>query len=188
MSNQVILWSMLIMPWMTIFFMKKENIKRYMPVALFTAITAAIIFESGITLRMWSIRETIFPLNQMITATYGAIPALTLLIFRFTYGRLWLYVLTNAIVDFGFAYIVIPWLVSRGIIGFLNSSLQVFLINFVQQFVLYGYQMWQEEIFVRSERTVSLNLQPAVAKPLPEPTDQNIKTTDDKSESSVSNT
>jgi len=29
MSNQLILWGMLTAPWLTLFFMKKEDIKRY---------------------------------------------------------------------------------------------------------------------------------------------------------------
>ncbi len=34
MSNQILLWSVLILPWLTLFFMKKEDIKRLMPASL----------------------------------------------------------------------------------------------------------------------------------------------------------
>ncbi len=167
MSNQIILWSMIILPVLTLFFMNKEDIKRYTPVALLTAVTSSIIVGSGTTLQFWAVRETLFPLNQMLPDIYAAVPIFTMWIFKFTYGRLWLYVATNAIVDIGFAYIILPWLVRIGILEFLSSSLLVYLINIVHQFVLYGYQMWQDDIFAVSERTeLSPILQPAATKPV----------------------
>lgn len=175
MSNQALQWSMLILPWLTLFFMKKEAVKRYMPVALLTAVTGAIIVESGITLGLWSVTETLFPLNQIPVYIYGAIPAFTMWIFRFTYGRFWLYVATNAIVDIGFAYMILPWLVNRGILGFLGSSFQVYLINIGHELLLYGYQLWQDDAFARSERPVyHPALQPAAAKPLTENQDTRL--------------
>ncbi|WP_269083310.1 hypothetical protein [Ornithinibacillus contaminans] len=43
MLNQVILWGILIAPWLTLFFMKKDAIKRYMPVAIFASIVNACL-------------------------------------------------------------------------------------------------------------------------------------------------
>lgn len=181
MSNQVILWGMLIFPLLTIFFMKLENIKRFMPVALFTVVTQAIIIESGITLGFWGIRETLFPLNQMPIFTYGAIPAFTMWIFKFTYERFGLYIATNAIIDFGYAYVIIPWLVARGIGDLFRSSLLVFSISIIHAAVLYGYQIWQEGIFALHEKaSSSTSLQPAAAKPLSKSQNQEEKSSDDE--------
>jgi hypothetical protein len=47
MSNQVLLWSMLILPWLTLFFMSTENIKKWTPVALFSALTSVLAVELG---------------------------------------------------------------------------------------------------------------------------------------------
>ncbi|NPV91219.1 MAG: hypothetical protein HPY50_10665 [Firmicutes bacterium] len=117
MSNIVILWGMLLFPWTTLFFMKGEEIRRYLPVALFATATTALVVESGITLGLWNVQETFYPLNQMPAYVYGAVPVVTLWIFRFTYGRFWLYLAVNAAFDFFFAYIFLPWLVRRGIFG-----------------------------------------------------------------------
>ncbi len=169
MSNTVILWSMIIVPILSLFFMKKADIKRFAPVALLTAATGAIIVESGITLRLWAVKETLFPLNQMPPYIYAAIPIFTMWIFKFTYGRIWLYVITNAIIDVGFAFVILPWLVRIGIFEFLSSSLLVYLINIVHEFILYGYQMWQDNILVQADKPARLLMpQPAAAKPCPE--------------------
>ena len=149
MNNQLIQWAMLIVPWLTLFLMKREDIKRYMPVGLFAALTGAIIGEFGSTLQFWGIGETVFPFKHTPLFAYGAIPVAAMWVFKFTYGRFWTFVVTNAILDIGFAYVVFPWLVSIGVFSFLRSSLVVYLINWGHQMILYGYQMWQDDIFVQ---------------------------------------
>lgn len=167
MSKQFILWSMIVFPLFTLFFMKKEDRKRYAPVALLTAATGSIISEAGITLKLWATKETLFPLNQIPPYIYISIPVFTMWIFKFTYGRFWHYLAANAVIDFGFAYLILPWLVHVGIVEFLRSSLLVYLINFVHEFILYGYQMWQNELLVPAKKKTNLSiLQPVIAKPL----------------------
>lgn len=168
MSNQTILWGMLLAPWLTLIFMPGKDVKRFMPVGLLTAVTSAIIYESGITLMFWGAGETLFPLKQTSTFIYGALPAFAMWIFKYTYGRFWTYVVTNAIFDIGFAYILLPWLVSRGIMSSVNSH-TVYLINIGHEMVLYGYQMWQDDPCLKYTRAgFKKNPQPVAAKPLPE--------------------
>ncbi|WP_245867927.1 hypothetical protein SPSIL_009940 [Sporomusa silvacetica DSM 10669] len=167
MSNQVILWTMLILPWITLFFMKKEDIKRFMPVGLLTAVTSAIIVESGITLRLWETQETIYPLNQMMPYVYGLSPVLSMWIMKYTYGRFVIYMVTNIILDIGFSYIFLPSLDNRGIFHFVRATpLVAYLPTIPHTAVLYAYQIWQEGIYVRTERLqqASVILQPGVAK------------------------
>jgi hypothetical protein len=166
MNNQIILWSMIILPVFTLLFIKKDDIKRYTPVALLTAVTGSIIVESGTTLELWAVKETLFPLNQIPPYIYTSIPIFTMWIFKFTYGRLWLYVVTNAVVDIGFAYVILPWLVRIGIFEFISSPLLVYLINITHEFLLYYYQIWQDDIFVLSRHRNSFMSQPLLAKPL----------------------
>lgn len=168
MNNQVILWSMLILPWLTLFFMKKEDIKRYMPAALFAAITSIAIIEAGETLKWWAIKETVYPLHN-ISYVYGMIPVLTMWLFRFTYGRFWLYMAIDSILNLGFTYLVLGYYLSnRGIFEYIGiTPFQTFLIVTAHGILLYAYQIWQVGVFVRPDRTsFSTNLQPAAPKPL----------------------
>ena len=115
MSNQIILWSMLILPWLTIFFMKKEEIKRFMPAALFTIVTTVLIFDIGITLKMWVVKENIYPLNEMLPFVFGLLPVSTLWFLKFLYRRFLLYFILQLVFSIGFAYVMQPWLNTRGI-------------------------------------------------------------------------
>lgn len=172
MSNQIIQWSMLLLPWLTLLLMNREDVKRFAPVGVLSALTGAIIGEIGGTLHFWGIGESVFPFSHSATFAYGAIPVTSMWVFKFTYGRFWLYLITNAILDLGFAYIILPWFVSIGILSFLRSSLNVYIINWGHQILLYGYQIWQEGIFVKNEKASRYsNLKPAAAKPLPQSED-----------------
>jgi hypothetical protein len=67
MSNQVILWSMLIVPLMTLIFMPREDIKRYMPAGLLVTLTSILAYDIGISYGCWALRETTYPLAVIPT-------------------------------------------------------------------------------------------------------------------------
>ncbi|MEA4926973.1 MAG: hypothetical protein VB084_16930 [Syntrophomonadaceae bacterium] len=166
MSAQTIAWSVIVLPWLTLFLMKKEDVKRFLPVALFTVVSSAIIYESGITFNMWSTRETAYPLSQMLPSIYGAFPVLTMWVFKFTYDRFWSYLATNAVLDIVWAYVIFPWFVASGILVFLKSNIYAFILTICHAILVYGYQIWQEDKLVPAVRRIfSPRIQPAATKP-----------------------
>jgi hypothetical protein len=68
---------MFILPWFTLFFMKRDDIKRYMTVALFATITSILIVEIGDTLRWWVVKETANPLHSL-SYLYETNPVITM--------------------------------------------------------------------------------------------------------------
>lgn len=153
MSNQIILWSMLILPWLTIFLMKKEEIKRFMPSALFTIVTAVFICDIGVTLKMWVFKENIYPLNEMLPLVFGLLPVSTLWFLKFFYRRFWLYSILQLVFSIGFAYILQPLLNRRGIWVRVNATSFLALLPAIPHFIsIYLYHMWQEDIFAVSNK------------------------------------
>ena len=147
MSNHIILWSTLLLPWLTIFFMKKEEIKRFMPAALFTIIISLLIFDIGITLKMWVVKDNIYPLNEIVPLEFGLLPVTTLWFLKFFYRRFWLYCIVQLVFSIGFAYILQPWLSTRGIWVRVNATSFLALLPAIPHFIsIYLYQMWQEDI------------------------------------------
>lgn len=166
MSNEVILWGTLIIPWLSLFFMPKEDAKRYMAVGFLATILSIVVTEIGIRHAWWAIRETIYPLAVIPTYTYGFFPVMPMWLFKYLYGRFGLYLAVDTVLNIVFAFVVLPWFASRGIVDF-DGGLQVFIFESLIAIIMYSYQIWQEGIFVRSERTSFLpNLQPAAAKRL----------------------
>lgn len=170
MSKQVILWSSLIIPWLTLLFMKRENIKRYMPVALLAIVTSVLIYDTGITFGLWIIQETVFPFNQLMPFLFGAMPVLTMWVLNFTFGRFGAYMFTNLILDIGFNFILLDiFLPNRGIMGLSVPPYKTLPITLTHAVLLYGYQIWQENIWITGEKkSLSATVQPVAAKPLPE--------------------
>jgi len=140
MDPQLILWMLLIVPLLSLFLMKKEKLKRFMPVSLFTAFTSGIIYEIGIIIGIWYFQTIAFPF-----VLYGFFPAVAIWVFRFTYGRFGLFIATNALIDLVWAFIIFPWLSKMGLIGMWPwTPLIVYLFSLAHSCLLYGYQMWQE--------------------------------------------
>ena len=169
MTNQVFSWFTFVAPWFTLVFMKREDIKRYMPVALLAAVLTTIIHDIGIGLGFWVVRDNAYPLYEMLPYFFALIPVITLWIFKFTNGSLWIYIITNLILDIGFVFIFLGNLLpARGIYALIGITRpQVLLINVAHFTLLYIYQKWQEgELLPVKEKSFSPNLHSAVAKPL----------------------
>ena len=140
MSNQVIILLMFIVPWLTLFFIGKHNLNRFISAGLFTAVTSGIIYQMGLIFNFWYFKEISFPLIMS-----GALPVAAMWILRFTYGRFWIYTLTNAFFDLGFAFVLFPWFSRTEILGIGPwTGLIVYVINFIHAASIYGYQLWRE--------------------------------------------
>lgn len=160
MSNRIVVWSLLILPWFSLFLMKKKEIRRFMPLALFTMVVTSIVIEAGTSLNLWQTRITTYPLNQTLSYVYGLAPVVAIWIFKYTYGRFWSYMVADAVFNLGFAFFFTPWLAGRGVKVLITSRWSVFLIVTGLSVALYLYQMWQENAWA-DRRASSFELQPA---------------------------
>lgn len=172
MSNQTLMWSILVLPWLSLAFMKKDAIKRFMPVALLSALTSVLVVEMGENLGWFAYGESADPLRTGYYIIFGLNIVTTIWLFYFLYGQFWRYMIIDTVLNFGFIYLFhVYFLGSRGL--FQEVGITPFtnaLIPTVDGILLYGYQLWQEGIFVPAERTATVRrsriLQPEAAKPL----------------------
>ena len=171
MSNQIILLGTLIVPWLTLFFMPREDLKRYFSAGLLGGFLSILVSEVGVANGWWYFRETTYPLAMMSSYTYGLFPVIPMWILKYTFGRFWIYCGVEIIFNTIFATLVLPWFGSRGFLDFNAGFISFFLASIIA-LIIYGFQIWQARIFVRSETSISPNLQPAVAKPLPKKPEQ----------------
>lgn len=164
MSNATLMWSMLFIPWFTLLFMKREEVRRWFPVSMAAVILTHIINDFGVTLGFWELKESFPPFKYLQPYFYGAMPVLTIWVFKFTYDRFWLYMLANTILDIGFNFLLLDYILpSRGIIGFYILPLYSLPITLVHAAAIYLYQKWQD-----GELQIELvpNVKPAAVKPL----------------------
>lgn len=167
MSNQIILWGTLIMPWLTLLFMPKEDIKRYISVGFLSTILCIIVYETGIRNMWWATRENIYPFVEILAFFFSFFLIIPMWLLKYTYGRFGLYLTVDTILNAIFAFTILPWLGTRGILDY-NASLIAFIFESIVAIILYKFQIWHEGIYVPSgTKSFSYNLQPAATKPLP---------------------
>ncbi|MDR7003077.1 hypothetical protein [Neobacillus niacini] len=148
MSNKLILWLLLIVPWLTLFFMKKEGIKRYMPVTIFTALLVTIVYEIGYTYKLWQIKEAIVPWGYItnVSFAYGAFFITTIWVFYFTFRNFWLYLATNIVIDAFGAWVILKFVEARKLTHFTISSFNLLLIFVTIALIAYVFEIWYEKV------------------------------------------
>ena len=119
-----------------------------MPTALLSIVLSLLVVQIGEVLEWWVFKEYAYPLRSP-SYVYSLNPIITILIFRFTYRRFWLFLVIDAIANLGFAYLYIGYFLTiRGIAQYLKfGAIHVSIITTVTAVILYWYQMWQEGIF-----------------------------------------
>lgn len=147
MSNQALLWLLLIAPWFTLLFMKREEIRRYMPMALFVVFTGIVSYFVGIYARLWYSTELAFPF-----VVCGAVPVMAIWVFKIAYGHFLRYITVKTVIYGLFSFVAIPWFGFRGLLGVVPyTNVAVFVSSILLSVLAYGYQNWQEEMMLRKE-------------------------------------
>ncbi len=154
---KVLLWMILILPWLTLIFIKKSTIKRFMPVTILTALITTILFEIAYTYKWWILHIDILPWGYITNTafTYGGYAIATLWIFYLTSHKFWIFIITELVVNAFWAFIGLHWIIDKalGIASFNIRPWQWFLIEIAVVLILYAYHQWQKKIFIPSEDT-----------------------------------
>jgi len=99
------MYAILFIPWLTVKKLGKESFIRYLPTIVFSNLVIALISELSRALKWWKVRTPIFPkLATDISFVFGPFTLVNLWIFKLTYKKFWVYLLTNIFADFLFAY------------------------------------------------------------------------------------
>lgn len=83
MSNQVVSWSLFIVPWLSLLLMKREEIRRYLPAGIFAALLTTAIHDVGLTYGFWVVLDRARPLYGMLPYFFGLIPVLSMWILKY---------------------------------------------------------------------------------------------------------
>ncbi|MDF2572329.1 MAG: hypothetical protein K0R55_3933 [Sporomusa sp.] len=173
--NQAIQWAMFIAPWLTLFFMKGKEVKRFIAAGLLSIVLTTIVHDVGITFGFWVVREATYPFYEMMPYFYGTMPVLTMWVLNFTFGHFWRYMIVNTILDLGFAFIILDYFYPiTGVYGLVGiTPIPTASIALLLAVIIYPFQILQDDIFIQKEgaNSFSANLKPVAAKPLPEEED-----------------
>ncbi|WP_193571459.1 hypothetical protein [Paenibacillus psychroresistens] len=148
--KEIIQWSLLILPWLSLFFIGSENLRRFMSVGLFVTVINTLLYQAAYYYKWW--REPgLFGWDNVIPVPwiYSAYFIATLWIFRYTYKRFWLYILVNLLLDGGYMFL---WYPVQQKLGLASSQttlapLPTYALMISVALIIYLFQMWQDNGF-----------------------------------------
>jgi hypothetical protein len=147
--NQILLWSLLVLPWFALIPLNEHDVKRFFPAGLFGALVLTIIFQIAENFKWWEIKENIFILSNTTSFVYGLFLVGTIIILYFTYHHFLLYMVTNFIVDAILSFGISKWYEHLNIYELDKiNPFGVYLLTIVVAVMIYGYQKWQETVMV----------------------------------------
>jgi hypothetical protein len=145
-----ILLAMLIIPWLSLIFINKYSLKRFMPVSILASLLVTIIFELGYVYNWWKVQAELVPWDKItsVPLVYGVFLVGTIWIFRFTFGRtFWLYMIVNILMDGFYCFIGLNILIRFGIYKLVNmDNFGIFMLMILLAVIIYPYQKWQDSI------------------------------------------
>lgn len=150
MLSKLVMWAMLIVPWFTMFFMKRESIKRFTPVMILSALLVTITHEMGHALKWWVFLDGIVPWGYItnVSDAYGVFIVATYWVFHFTNGRFWLYMFVNTVLGGLWVFLVAHFLEWIKVFQYLNiNEWYLWGIHIILALMLYGFQVWHEKAF-----------------------------------------
>jgi hypothetical protein len=154
MLTLALLWSVLIVPWLTLFLLKKDTVKRYFPVAVFTALLVTIVFEMAYSRDWWDLLLANVAWGNItnVPFVYGVFFVGTIWIFYLSYPNFWIYMLVNALIDALHIFLVSPFILQGRLYRLVRiNELEVYSIMLTLAIAAYVYQRWQEGIFVNKK-------------------------------------
>jgi hypothetical protein len=130
--------------WSTLFFIPKKTFKTYTPVATFASIILVIESILAVPFKWWTVKGGLLhKFFNDFSIIFGPFFIGTILIFRFTFGKFWLYAITNLLMDLFLAFPV-SWLFQKlKVLKLVNfKPKHIFYTAIIYSIVIYGFQLF----------------------------------------------
>ncbi|MCS0673510.1 hypothetical protein [Cytobacillus firmus] len=99
------MYLLLVLPWLTVGKLGKNTLLRFLPTIIFSDLVIALISELSQKLKWWKVRNPLFPkLATDVSFVFGPFTIINFWIFKLTFKRFWLYLLSNIFADYLFAF------------------------------------------------------------------------------------
>ncbi|MBT2659106.1 hypothetical protein J7E81_28440 [Bacillus sp. ISL-18] len=133
---------LLLISWSTLFFIPKKTLKTYTPVAIFASILLVIESILAVPFKWWTVKGGLLhKFFNDFSFIFGPFFVGTILFFRFTFRKFWLYAITNLLMDLFLAFPV-SWLSQKlNVFKLVNfKPKHIFYTAIIYAIVIYGFQ------------------------------------------------
>ncbi|WP_245948167.1 hypothetical protein [Paenibacillus sambharensis] len=145
--KESVLWALLVFPLLSLFFLERSELRRFLPVAWFVTVINSLVYQAAHHFTWWE-EQGLFGWDNIVPVpwVYSAYLVATIWIFKFTYGRFLIYLVVNVILDgiYSFAWYPIQQKIGLAGTGGLPAYIP-YLMMLAVAVLIYLYQMWQED-------------------------------------------
>ncbi|MDT8862851.1 hypothetical protein N0O92_22005 [Alkalihalobacillus sp. MEB130] len=144
---KVFIVAMMFLPWLTMPFIGKQDIRRFYPGAIAMSIYLLIEAYVAENRKWWIFREKLHPkVWGIVPLIFGPFFVGSIWIFKFTYGRFFRYLFVNLLIDAFFTYIQVPWFTQIKYLSLKKlKKFELSILFLVKSILMYGFQYFYEK-------------------------------------------
>lgn len=146
--SKLLLLIMFIIPWFTLPMLGIKSIKRFLPASIFISLIVTLESIFAKKRKWWWWYERLHPnLQGGFPLTWGPFLIGSMWILKLTYGKFFIYLISNFLVDTLFTYPFVTFLKKQGIASLVRlKKYQLSLLFFFKSLLLYGFQILKEKL------------------------------------------
>lgn len=136
-----------ILSWLTVYFIPKRTVKRYLPASTMSALLVMTTVFIGTHFNAWEVKGgTKTRIYNILSVILGPFAVGTLWIFHLTFGKFWLYSLTNLIQNLIYAFPILNFLDKINFIKYVKfTRIHHLIASMSFAFIIYGFQSFLEK-------------------------------------------
>lgn len=159
-NRQILLILMLVIPWLTIPFLGRETIRKYLPTSIFITLFTKLLDIYGEKNKWWRFYRGIHLFDSMNFLNFGPFFVSSLWILKLTYGKFITYLISNTILHTVFIYIGLKYLKKLKILALVKlSKLRYLVLHFFRGLLLYLFQYLKDKLTTNKKTNKSKSVQ-----------------------------
>ncbi|TXC91008.1 hypothetical protein FS935_08865 [Metabacillus litoralis] len=157
-NSKVFMILMTLLPWLSIPFLKKKTLIRFLPSVLFMSLILTAEGYFAEKKKWWWFPFHVKPnVIGELPLILGPFIVGSFWILKFTYGKFNLYMLINTIVDSFFTYFILDWFKKMGYASLVKiTKFQLSLSFLIKSLLMYGFQVGYDKV-IGQKNTPSQN-------------------------------
>lgn len=130
--------------WATLYFMPRKSIKQFLPVTTLSSLITMTIVSFGTHYNFWRAKGgTKNKLYNLSSICLGSYPVATMWIFKLTYGKFGIYLLTNLAINLIYTFPIITFYDKVKFIKYFKfTRIHHLIVAMAISLILYGYQFF----------------------------------------------
>ncbi|MBL5768296.1 hypothetical protein B5V88_16930 [Heyndrickxia sporothermodurans] len=136
-----------ILSWLTVFFIPKKTVKRYLPTSTMSALLVLTLVFIGTPFNFWKVKggpET--RIKNILSVILGPFAVGTLWTFHLTFLKFWLFMLTNLVQNLIYAFPILTFFEKINFIKYVKfTRIHHLIASMSFALILYGFQSYLEK-------------------------------------------